>query len=102
MKIKTSEGTLSYQKVNFGIRKVETYVSGEERIYKINGKIIYMKGGNWVQDMMLNWNSKRFEQEIRLTKNANLNFLRIGDHRDCPKHYMMLQINTEYFYGRIS
>jgi len=77
MKIKTSEGTSSYQKVNFGIRKVETYVSGEERIYKINGEIIYMKGGNWVQDMMLNWNSKRFEQEIRLTKNANLNFLRI-------------------------
>jgi len=77
MKLKTSDGQISNRKVNFGIRKVETYIGSKERIYKINGKKIYMKGGNWVQDMMLNWNSKRYEQEIRLTKNANLNFLRI-------------------------
>lgn len=61
----------------FGIRKVETYLGEDERIYKINGRRIYPKGGNWVIDMMLNWNSSRYEKEILLTKNANLNMLRV-------------------------
>lgn len=64
-------------KTNFGIRRVETYIGANERVYKINGKEIYTKGGNWVMDMMLNWNSKRYEDEILLSKNANLNLLRI-------------------------
>jgi len=84
MKLKTSDGEIAKEKTNFGIRKVETYIGSKERIYKINGKKIYMKGGNWVMDMMLNWNSKRYEQEIRLTKNANLNFLRIWGPTGAP------------------
>jgi hypothetical protein len=61
----------------FGIREVETYIGARERVYKINGKEIYCKGGNWVIDMMLNWNAKRYEDEILLTRNANLNILRV-------------------------
>lgn len=61
----------------FGIRKVETYIGSKERVYKINGREIYPKGGNWVIDMMLNWNASRYEKEILLTRNANLNILRV-------------------------
>ncbi len=61
----------------FGIRKVETYIGSKERVYKINGREIYPKGGNWVIDMMLNWNAARYEKEILLTRNANLNMLRV-------------------------
>lgn len=61
----------------FGIRKVETYIGAKERVYKINGREIYPKGGNWVIDMMLNWNDSRYEKEILLTRNANLNMLRV-------------------------
>ncbi|MBL7968758.1 MAG: beta galactosidase jelly roll domain-containing protein [Prolixibacteraceae bacterium] len=61
----------------FGIRKVETYIGAKERVYKINGREIYPKGGNWVVDMMLNWNASRYEKEILLTRNANLNMLRV-------------------------
>jgi beta-galactosidase/beta-glucuronidase len=61
----------------FGIRKVETYIGAKERVYKINGREIYPKGGNWVIDMMLNWNASRYEKEILLTRNANLNMLRV-------------------------
>lgn len=61
----------------FGIRKVETYIGAKERVYKINGREIYPKGGNWVIDMMLNWNAARYEKEILLTRNANLNMLRV-------------------------
>ncbi|WP_165698043.1 glycoside hydrolase family 2 protein [Flavobacterium nackdongense] len=74
---KTSDGQESVINDMFGIRKVETYIGNKERVYKINGKEIYPKGGNWVIDMMLNWTSSRYENEILLTKNANLNILRV-------------------------
>lgn len=62
---------------NVGIRELETYIGPKERVYKINGKEIYLRGGNWVIDMMLNWTAQRYEHEILLTRNANLNILRI-------------------------
>ncbi len=61
----------------FGIRKVETYIGENERVIKINGRRIYPRGGNWVIDMTLNWNASRYEKEILLTRNANLNMLRV-------------------------
>jgi len=57
--------------------EVETYLGPKERVYKINVRDIYCKGGKWVQDMTLNWTVSRYVQEILLTKNANLNLLRI-------------------------
>lgn len=72
-----NQGESTQVSEKFGIRKVETYLGEDERIYKINGRRIYPKGGNWVIDMMLNWNSSRYEKEILLTKNANLNILRV-------------------------
>ena len=67
----------SRKEVKFGIRDIETYISAKERVYRINGREIYPKGGNWVMDMMLNWTNKRYKDEILLTKNANLNILRV-------------------------
>lgn len=61
----------------FGIRKLETYIGSPEREFKINGRKIYCRGGNWVIDMMLNWNAERYEEEILLSRNANLNILRV-------------------------
>jgi hypothetical protein len=55
-----------------------------ERVYKINGRDIYCKGGNWVLDMTLNWTASRYEQEILLTRNANLNMLRIWGPTGAP------------------
>jgi len=81
---KANSGEESAKKLNFGIRKVETYIGANERVYKINGKEIYLKGGNWVLDMMLNWNARRYEDEILLTKNCNLNILRIWGPTGAP------------------
>jgi hypothetical protein len=61
----------------FGIRKMETYIGQKEREFKINGRKIYLRGGNWVIDMMLNWNAQRYEEEILLTRNTHLNILRV-------------------------
>jgi hypothetical protein len=68
----------------FGIREVETYMGSNERVYKVNGKEIYCKGGNWVLDMMLNWTADRYEKEILLTKHANLNMLRVWGPTGAP------------------
>ena len=77
MEVFSNDICQSVQETKFGIREVETYVSAKERVYRINGKEIYPKGGNWVIDMMLNWTAKRYEDEILLTHNANLNILRV-------------------------
>ncbi|MFH0757968.1 MAG: glycosyl hydrolase [Bacteroidota bacterium] len=74
----------STREIRFGIREVETYMGANERVYKINGKEIYIKGGNWVLDMMLNWTRSRYEQEILLTKHANLNMLRVWGPTGAP------------------
>jgi hypothetical protein len=80
----SSEGELAKTETKFGIRKVETYIGSKERVIKINGQEIYCRGGNWVIDMMLNWNAKRYEDEILLTKNANLNILRVWGPTGAP------------------
>jgi hypothetical protein len=73
----TNTGDKASQQIRFGIREVDTYIGANERVYKINGHEVYCKGGNWVIDMMLNWTARRYEEEILLTKKANLNLLRI-------------------------
>jgi len=72
-----ADGEHAEADTKFGVREVETYVGCPERVYKVNGQQIYLKGGNWVIDMMLNWNAERYTDEILLTKNAGLNILRI-------------------------
>ncbi|MGM0377797.1 MAG: glycoside hydrolase family 2 protein, partial [Bacteroidota bacterium] len=73
---KTQSGDVAVFEENHGIREVETRVEGS-RIFTVNGKDIFMKGGNWVLDMTLNWPASRYEEEILMTKNANLNTLRV-------------------------
>jgi hypothetical protein len=80
----TETGDQASKKLNFGIREVGTYLGSMERVYQINGKDIYCKGGNWVLDMTLNWTASRYEQEIRMTRNAHLNMLRIWGPTGAP------------------
>lgn len=79
-----SSGMKASEDLSFGIREVETYMGANERVYKVNGEEIYIKGGNWVLDMMLNWTADRYEQEILLSKHANLNMLRVWGPTGAP------------------
>ncbi len=79
-----SENEKAKKEIHFGIREIESYMGANERVYKINGEEIYCKGGNWVMDMMLNWTTARYEQEIQLTKHANLNMLRVWGPTGAP------------------
>ncbi|TCO08433.1 glycoside hydrolase family 2 protein [Natronoflexus pectinivorans] len=75
--LKTTDDDHFTVKKHHGIRTIETYIGSNSRVFKVNGKEIYCKGGNWVIDMMLNWTTSRYELEILMTKNANLNMLRV-------------------------
>jgi hypothetical protein len=65
----------------FGVRTVSsstTMVSGwVRRDFYVNGKRIHLVGGAWVPDMMLNRDYQRYDYELRLCRNANVNMVRI-------------------------
>jgi exo-1,4-beta-D-glucosaminidase len=65
----------------FGIRTVSsrvTMVNGwARRDFYLNGRRIHLDGGAWVPDMMLDRDSVRYDDEIRLCRNAHINLLRI-------------------------
>ncbi|MGF7139872.1 glycoside hydrolase family 2 protein [Roseimarinus sediminis] len=84
MEALSADGDQSESSTHFGIREVETFIGSNERVYKINGQPIYMKGGNWVIDMMLNWTASRYEHEIMLSKAAGLNLLRVWGPTGAP------------------
>ena len=65
----------------FGIRtvssKTETVNGWVRRDFYVNGKRVHLVGGAWVPDMMLNRDSLRYDYELRLCRNANVNLVRI-------------------------
>ena len=76
---RTSGGVAGRAKAVCGIRKVVTGMDARthSRYFEINGRRVFVKGGNWVTDMMLNWTASRYDDEIALAKQANLNYLRV-------------------------
>ncbi|HUX58449.1 MAG TPA: beta galactosidase jelly roll domain-containing protein [Bacteroidales bacterium] len=65
----------------FGIRTVSTKavdVNGTlRRDFYVNEKRVHLTGGAWVPDMMLNRDSIRYDYEMHLCRNANINLVRI-------------------------
>jgi hypothetical protein len=65
----------------FGIRTTDSrivMVNGwARRDFYVNGRRIHLDGGAWVPDMMLNRDSLRYDYELHLCRNANINLVRI-------------------------
>jgi hypothetical protein len=65
----------------FGIRTVSTKavnVKGTwRRDFYVNGYRVHLVGGAWVPDMLLNRDSVRYDYEMHLCRNANINLVRI-------------------------
>ncbi len=66
----------------FGIRTVSTKAEVVpdkflRREFFVNGRRIQLTGGAWVPDMMLNRDSTRYDAELHLCRNANINLVRI-------------------------
>lgn len=65
----------------FGIRtvysKVDTVNNFARRSFYVNNKKVNLVGGAWVPDMMVNRDSARYDAELHLCRNANVNLVRI-------------------------
>jgi exo-1,4-beta-D-glucosaminidase len=65
----------------FGIRTVGTKaidVNGTyRRDFYVNGRRVHLTGGAWVPDLMLNRDSLRYDYEMHLCRNSNINLVRI-------------------------
>jgi exo-1,4-beta-D-glucosaminidase len=75
----TTEGNLSDKEtVQFGIREVADYINEQgHRGYTINGKKILIRGGGWVDDLLLTNNKEKLEAQFQYVKHMNLNTVRL-------------------------
>jgi exo-1,4-beta-D-glucosaminidase len=66
------------EEVVFGIRKVGDYVTDEGyRGYTINGRKVLLRGGGWVDDMLLMEEPRNVEDQLRYVRHMNLNTIRL-------------------------
>src|SRR5580658_5387789 len=67
--------------VVFGIRTVSSVavnINGfTRRDFYVNGRRVHLNGGAWVPDMMLNLDRQRYDYELRLCRNANIDMVRV-------------------------
>lgn len=62
----------------FGIRHVTDYINEQgHRGYAINGKPILIRGGGWVDDVLLVEDPRRLEDQIQYVRHMNLNTIRL-------------------------
>ncbi len=66
------------ENARFGIREIEQYVNSEgHKGFKVNGKKVLIKGGGWVDDLMLADTKEKVEAQIQYAKHMNLNTIRL-------------------------
>lgn len=89
---KQKEGISDSESFNFGLRQTSNYfdkvVGG--RVFLINGQKIFIKGGNWIaSDMLLRLSPERYEAEVRMHAEMNMNMIRIwgGAMPERPEFY---------------
>ena len=69
------------EKIRFGIREVSSWMNDFDgkhtRVFQINGKDIVIRGGGYVEDMMLRPSDSRIDTDIQYAKHMGLNTLRL-------------------------
>jgi exo-1,4-beta-D-glucosaminidase len=64
--------------VNFGIRRVEDYLDAQgHRGYAVNGHKLLIRGGGWVDDLLLADDAQRIEDQLRYVRHMHLNAIRL-------------------------
>jgi exo-1,4-beta-D-glucosaminidase len=67
--------------VRFGIREITSWMNDfrrkPTRVFQVNGKDIVIKGGGYVEDMMLRPSKERIDTDIQYAKHMGLNALRL-------------------------
>jgi exo-1,4-beta-D-glucosaminidase len=73
--------TTDNKKVRFGIREITTWMNDFDKqhtkVFQVNGKNIVIRGGGYVQDLMLRPSNERIDADLMYAKHMNLNALRM-------------------------
>jgi exo-1,4-beta-D-glucosaminidase len=73
--------TTDTKKVRFGIREITTWMNDFDKqhtkVFQVNGKNIVIRGGGYVQDLMLRPSNERIDADLMYAKHMNLNALRM-------------------------
>jgi exo-1,4-beta-D-glucosaminidase len=82
LNFKVDNMTTDSKKVTFGIRQITSYMNNfgdnqRTKVFQINGRNIVIRGGGYVEDMMLRPSQERIETDIKYAKQMNLNTLRM-------------------------
>ncbi len=68
-------------KTRFGIREITSWMNNFDgkhtRVFQVNGKNIVIRGGGYVQDMMLRPSDRRVDTDLMYAKHMGLNALRM-------------------------
>ncbi len=75
---KTNNKISDISESRFGIRQVEDYFTDKgHRGFKINGQKFLVKGGGWVDDMLLADSDEKVKAQIDYVKHMNMNTIRL-------------------------
>ncbi|HTN20303.1 MAG TPA: beta galactosidase jelly roll domain-containing protein [Pelobium sp.] len=79
LKFTIAKTTSSHSSTRFGIREISTdqKTPDKSRRFLVNGHPVFIRGSNWVPEAMLRNNTERTYAELRYTKQAGINFLRL-------------------------
>ena len=85
----SSQGRITDQQtVEFGIREVTSELTAEgNRVFRVNGKRILIRGGGWSQDMLLRSDESRLRDEFRLVRDLHLNTIRLEGKLDTDEFF---------------
>lgn len=80
------------EQVSFGIRETGSYFDEKirGRVFTVNGQKVFIKGGNWIaSDALLRLSKERYDAEVRLHAEMNMNMIRIwgGGLTERPEFY---------------
>ena len=66
-------------KTRFGIRDItsDTNTPDRSRVFYVNGKRIFIRGTNWIPEGMLRTSDERTYAELRYTRQAGINLIRL-------------------------
>lgn len=73
--------TSDTKKIRFGIREISSWMNEFDnkhtKVFQVNGKNIVIRGGGYVQDLMLRPDNDRVDADLLYAKHMNLNALRM-------------------------
>ncbi len=78
--------------ITFGIKETGNYFDTaiKAQVFTVNGQKVFIKGGNWIaSDALLRLSKERYEAEVRLHAEMNMNMIRVwgGGLTERPEFY---------------